>query len=361
VLVRAGDPGAAEWLTSAALAPGADPHLIVDAAAATMVPGVAERLLREALARAPGQVAVRAALSRHLTRQGALHEAQNDAQNQGPTGAPSDGKVEGPGSGGGRALAEGRALALDAVAAAPDQAVALAALRESYAAEGRWREALEAATRERELGASLPFEERLALALGARDRQALTALATAGSAGAPPAAAALNRFLSDAADEVDLIALAAFAPDEASRRFVVEGLAPAAVPSGNLFALLGYAHELAVRTPELRAQVLPAARAAEAFDRPLLVAVMGEFNAGKSSFVNALCGEEIAPVGVTPTTATINILRHGPMGGRAIYPHRQWRHFSAAWAAMMPRPSARSRSFTRWRSCAGSRWSTRPA
>jgi len=65
--------------------------------------------------------------------------------------------------------------------------------------------------------------------------------------------------------------------------------------------------------------VLPAARAVEAYDRPLLVAVMGEFNAGKSSFVNALCGEEIAPVGVTPTTATINILRHGPMGGRAIY------------------------------------------
>ena len=50
---------------------------------------------------------------------------------------------------------------------------------------------------------------------------------------------------------------------------------------------------------------------AEAFDRPLLIAVMGEFNAGKSSFVNALAGAEVAPTGVTPTTATINVLRYG--------------------------------------------------
>jgi GTP-binding protein EngB required for normal cell division len=57
-------------------------------------------------------------------------------------------------------------------------------------------------------------------------------------------------------------------------------------------------------------------RAAEALQRPLRVAVMGEFNAGKSSFVNALCGAEIARVGVTPTTATINLLRFGEPGGR---------------------------------------------
>ncbi len=37
---------------------------------------------------------------------------------------------------------------------------------------------------------------------------------------------------------------------------------------------------------------------------------MGEFNAGKSSFVNALCAAEVAPTGVTPTTATINVLRY---------------------------------------------------
>ena len=54
-----------------------------------------------------------------------------------------------------------------------------------------------------------------------------------------------------------------------------------------------------------------AGHAAEALDRPLLVAVMGEFNAGKSSFVNALCGADVAPTGVTPTTATVNVLRYG--------------------------------------------------
>ncbi|MBW2732202.1 MAG: dynamin family protein [Deltaproteobacteria bacterium] len=34
--------------------------------------------------------------------------------------------------------------------------------------------------------------------------------------------------------------------------------------------------------------------------------VLGEFNHGKSTFVNALLGEPILPVGITPTTATIN-------------------------------------------------------
>jgi tetratricopeptide (TPR) repeat protein/GTP-binding protein EngB required for normal cell division len=307
-LVSSGDPGAAEWLTSAALAPGADPGLVVDAAAATEAPAAAERLLRDALARTPNEIAVRAALARHLTREGQVDE--------------------------------GRALALAAVGAAPTDVRALRALRESFAAQGRWSEALEAARREADLGAPLPLRDRLALALGARDRAALADIAGAPAPGDPAGAAgqqddgvavrALGRFLAHEADEGDLITLAAYAPDAPSQRFVVEGLAPAAVPAGNLVALLGYAHALAARTPELWAQALPAARAQEAFDRPLLIAVMGEFNAGKSSFVNALCGEEIAPVGVTPTTATINILRHGPMGGRAIYHDGRARELEAA-------------------------------
>src|SRR5215813_12088375 len=36
--------------------------------------------------------------------------------------------------------------------------------------------------------------------------------------------------------------------------------------------------------------------------------VLGEFNHGKSTFVNALCGAAILPAGITPTTATINHL-----------------------------------------------------
>jgi GTPase Era involved in 16S rRNA processing len=47
---------------------------------------------------------------------------------------------------------------------------------------------------------------------------------------------------------------------------------------------------------------------------------MGEFSTGKSSFVNALLGAEVAPTGITPTTATINVLKYGAeKRGRIIY------------------------------------------
>jgi small GTP-binding protein len=39
--------------------------------------------------------------------------------------------------------------------------------------------------------------------------------------------------------------------------------------------------------------------------------VLGEFNHGKSTFINALLGEAILPVGITPTTAVLAHVRHG--------------------------------------------------
>ncbi len=42
-----------------------------------------------------------------------------------------------------------------------------------------------------------------------------------------------------------------------------------------------------------------------------LLVVVGEFNAGKSAFINALLGERFLPEGVTPTTTKVNILRFG--------------------------------------------------
>lgn len=42
-----------------------------------------------------------------------------------------------------------------------------------------------------------------------------------------------------------------------------------------------------------------------------MLVVVGEFNAGKSAFINALIGGQILPEGVTPTTAVINILTYG--------------------------------------------------
>jgi tetratricopeptide (TPR) repeat protein len=61
------------------------------------------------------------------------------------------------------------------------------------------------------------------------------------------------------------------------------------------------------------------ARSAASLDQPLLVTVMGEFSSGKSSFVNAFIGADVAPTGITPTTATINVVRYGrERGGRIL-------------------------------------------
>lgn len=44
----------------------------------------------------------------------------------------------------------------------------------------------------------------------------------------------------------------------------------------------------------------------------ITLVVLGEFNHGKSSVVNALLGDDVLPVGITPTTAVITHLVHGP-------------------------------------------------
>jgi small GTP-binding protein len=46
-------------------------------------------------------------------------------------------------------------------------------------------------------------------------------------------------------------------------------------------------------------------------DEFFLLVVVGEFNAGKSAFINALVGEPVLQEGVTPTTASIHVLKHG--------------------------------------------------
>lgn len=47
-------------------------------------------------------------------------------------------------------------------------------------------------------------------------------------------------------------------------------------------------------------------------ERPLRVAIVGEFNAGKSTFINTLLGEDVAPTGVLPTTATLHWVAWAP-------------------------------------------------
>ncbi len=49
----------------------------------------------------------------------------------------------------------------------------------------------------------------------------------------------------------------------------------------------------------------------EQLDQLFLLVIVGEFNAGKSAFINAIVGSRIAQEGVTPTTAQINVLQYG--------------------------------------------------
>jgi len=262
--------------------------LLVEAADATEDHGAAERLLREAIRRAPGDAMIRTGLARYLVTRGRIAEA----------------------------LAEARAAA----EACPDQIAPWMALRQVNASAGDYRAALEAARRERAMGAPPPFAVWLTLALGTQDRGAIEEAmqhGVAGEANFSETRAMLDGRLRP--QDGGVASLARAAPTPSARRFVVRTLALPPVPVGNLYAVLAWAEALAAGQPALLPLAVPLARAVEALDRPLLVAVMGEFNVGKSSFVNALAGDEIAPVGITPTTATINVLRYGAGGGRAIY------------------------------------------
>jgi small GTP-binding protein len=52
-------------------------------------------------------------------------------------------------------------------------------------------------------------------------------------------------------------------------------------------------------------------RSIEQLDELFLLVIVGEFNSGKSAFINALAGSRIVEEGVTPTTAQINVLQYG--------------------------------------------------
>jgi GTP-binding protein EngB required for normal cell division len=214
-------------------------------------------------------------------------------------------------------------------AEARDDDDCLSALRDSYAAAARWSDALRVAAEEARLGAPPPLPVRVRPALGAEDRAALTALASdsdpsasdpvsplgervrvRGSDDDAPLRQALAAFAANRATEADILRLGRLAPTPAARDFLVRGPTPPP-PAGELAGLLTWTYDLFSAAPALVGLAAAAGHAAEALDRSLLVAVMGEFNAGKSSFVNALAGADVAPTGVTPTTATVNVLRYG--------------------------------------------------
>jgi small GTP-binding protein len=53
-------------------------------------------------------------------------------------------------------------------------------------------------------------------------------------------------------------------------------------------------------------------------DELFLLVVVGEFNSGKSAFINALLGQRLLKEGVTPTTTQINVLRYGETQERRV-------------------------------------------
>src|SRR5262245_39541749 len=59
-------------------------------------------------------------------------------------------------------------------------------------------------------------------------------------------------------------------------------------------------------------------RSIEQLDELFLLVIVGEFNSGKSAFINALVGSTVAAEGVTPTTAQINVLQYGDVLDRQV-------------------------------------------
>lgn len=85
---------------------------------------------------------------------------------------------------------------------------------------------------------------------------------------------------------------------------------------GLLVDLAKVASDEGMRTlaAELAEDRLPALR-----EGRVTVVVLGEFNHGKTTMLNALLGGEVLPMGITPTTAVITHLRHGPEPGVTIH------------------------------------------
>lgn len=76
-------------------------------------------------------------------------------------------------------------------------------------------------------------------------------------------------------------------------------------------SLLGQVRDTLARVPATDQDARTLITAIGQLDDFFLLVVVGEFNAGKSAFINALLGERVLDEGVTPTTSRIHLLRYG--------------------------------------------------
>jgi small GTP-binding protein len=75
--------------------------------------------------------------------------------------------------------------------------------------------------------------------------------------------------------------------------------------------LLGELRDALIRFNATEADHAALAASIRQLDEFFLLVVVGEFNAGKSAFINALAGQRVLQEGVTPTTAGIHVLKYG--------------------------------------------------
>ena len=78
--------------------------------------------------------------------------------------------------------------------------------------------------------------------------------------------------------------------------------------------ILGRLREVLAETESAQADRKALADSIGQLDELFLLVVAGEFNSGKSAFINALLGEELQEEGVTPTTDRIYLLKYGEGG-----------------------------------------------
>ena len=101
-------------------------------------------------------------------------------------------------------------------------------------------------------------------------------------------------------------------------------------------ALLREERSLLMRLRTALARIDASADQQEALDQSIaqldelfLLVVVGEFNAGKSAFINALIGQPLMKEGVTPTTAVITVLEHGDREEQTVRQANRARHQGA--------------------------------
>jgi small GTP-binding protein len=87
-------------------------------------------------------------------------------------------------------------------------------------------------------------------------------------------------------------------------------------------ALLDDIRAALVRSGADEAAVAKLGQSIAQLDELFLLVVVGEFNSGKSAFINALIGRQLLAEGVTPTTADINVLTYGPAESNQLRPGR---------------------------------------